>query len=272
MNHALVIGVSSTQYLKGRFPELPGVKYDVEAVSSLLKQRNFDTSTCGTGDDTSARAVAGRLLRFVELTGPGDLGIIYLAGHGYRVPDRSRRDRSKGHGNADEPDGWDEAFVCSDQLIRDDWWRESLWTQVRPAARIVTVVDACHSGFNLGLRAGPPPPPVQVPPPVVKDYYRLTLCACRDEETALDYARNDEGGGVVTMEMLDLLRSEPSLSYDKLWTRVATGVRDRYTSKEAGTPQLLYHGPDGSLLHSTAFTILPPKADPGADEPPPGDP
>ena len=237
------------------------MRFDVEAVTTLLKQRGFDTSSSTSPADTSARSVAGRLLRFVELTGPGDLGIIYLAGHGYRVRDTSK----------DETDYWDEAFVCSDKPILDDWWRESLWTLMRPAARIVAVIDACHAGFNLGLRPGPLRPPVQVPPPIVEDYYLLTLAACRDEETALEYARNDEGGGVVTTEMMGLVRSEPSLSYEDLWNKVATVV-DRYTDEEAGTPQVYNHGPDGSLLQSTAFTLFPPNANPGADEPPSRDP
>ncbi len=58
------------------------------------------------------------------------------------------------------------------------------------------------------------------------------------------------------MEMLSLLRLKPTLSYRDLWTKVATDVRDHYKSAHVGTPQLLYHGPDDSLLVSTAFQSL----------------
>lgn len=56
--------------------------------------------------------------------------------------------------------------------------------------------------------------------------------------------------------MLELLEVQPQLSYSDLWAQTATQVRDRYPSDEVGTPQLLYHGPDSSLLEATAFTPL----------------
>ncbi len=175
MNHALVIGVSSTEYGDGLFSELPGVNDDVRVVSALLKQRGFDVATRSSGDETRANAVAAALARFIDLTGAGDLGIIYLAGHGYQLADTS----------GDETDGWDEAFICSDEPILDDYWRDSLWSRMRPGARIVTVVDACHAASSTLAFEPDPRPSVPLPPPKAKDYYRLTLCACRDEETTL---------------------------------------------------------------------------------------
>jgi hypothetical protein len=254
MNRALAIGVASTEYGDGIFGQLPGVNDDVANVFAFIKERGFDVSKRAAGDDLSANAVASVLAQFIDHTGSSDLGIIYLAGHGYRVRDSS----------GDETDGWDEAFVCRDRPILDDWWRDSLWPRLRAGARIVIIVDTCHAASGeLGFRPGPPHP-VELPPPALKDYYRLSLCACRDEEETLEYARNDEGGGVVTMEMLSTMRLKPQLDYRELWTEVATDVRDRYYAAGAGTPQLLYHGPDDSLLESTAFKPLPETPTPSA--------
>jgi hypothetical protein len=242
VHRALLVGISSTSYLDGAFPELPGVATDVEAMAALLRARHFDVAVVPC--DANADDVASQLANFVDATGGGDVGVIYLAGHGYEIPDTSK----------DEIDGWDESFVCADRPISDDWFRDQLWPRARPKSRFVVVVDACHSAsMVLGLRActgsSPEPPPTMIS----SGFYRLTMSACRDKETTLELAKGDEGGGVVTTEMLGILRRDQQVSYRDLWSRVATSVRDRYYVQGLGAPQLSYHGRDTSLLTTRAF-------------------
>lgn len=239
---ALVVGVPETAYRGNLFPRLRGVGRDVAAVSSMLAARGFRVST-PSGAALSAGAVANALVEVVDATRSGDLTVIYLTGHGFQVPDTSM----------DEPDGdrWDEAFVCADRPILDDWFHDQLWPRARPGSQIVTIVDACHSDSIMRYIEAPPPAP-PIPITIVPDGpYRLTLSACRDEETTLDLGPGDDGGGVVTKAMLARLRLATS-PYRALWCRVAEDVHPD-PRRGIGVPQYSYLGPSDDLLDAAAF-------------------
>src|SRR3954463_9285877 len=121
---ALVVGVPHTTFGGSAFPPLAGVADDVAAVTALLEARGFSVTRLGPEPAPHVDEVASCLASFVDGVAPGDLGVVYLAGHGYRTPDTS----------GDEEDHWDEAFVCGDRAIPDDWFREQLWVRARPGA------------------------------------------------------------------------------------------------------------------------------------------
>ena len=75
-----------------------------------------------------------------QRAGPDDLAIFYFAGHGSQAFDL----------DGDEPDGLDETLAPTDVLktsaerdIRDDEFR--VWLSAIPA-RVVVILDSCHSG------------------------------------------------------------------------------------------------------------------------------
>lgn len=230
------------------FPPLAGVATDVRSMRSLLAGAGFEVTVARGAENLTSTGVKASLLRLVDETGPGDLAIIYLTGHGYRYPDTS----------GDEVDGWDEAFVCADGPIPDDWFRAKLWPHTKPGARIVAVVDACHSASAvLGLRPGDiPEPTLATNPAPVPGSYRLVLAACRDYETTVALGPSDGGGGVVTTVMREVLASNSLVSYRDLWREVAERVRDRYHNRRIGQPRIDSLGPDDGLLDSIAFHAI----------------
>jgi hypothetical protein len=242
---ALLIGVGETSFLSGQLPALPGVADDVRAVSQQLAKADIEVHTPTARDDVTAAGVARLLAELVDRTKAGDLAVMYLSGHGYRYRDAS----------GDETDGWDEAFVCSDGPLEDDWFRAQLWPRARAGARFVAIVDACHSSSAvLGLRVDDRPvAALTTRIPDSPGYYRIVLAACRDYETTIDVGRSDDGGGVATREMIALLREQRSLTYRSLWQQVAKNVRDRYPSRRVGTPRMDSFGPDDSLLDAIPF-------------------
>jgi Caspase domain len=232
-----LVGVRSTTW-DARLPDLPGVVADITALATLLRTRNFDV-TVASGADLTIDGVSKGLLKLLDDSGEGDLGVMYLSGHGYRLADQ----------DGDETDRWDEAFVCSDGPIRDDWFRLQLWPRMQPGSRIVAVIDACHSASALTMFQEPPAAPAPVPIVTWRPGpYRLVLSACKDEEVAFE--RPGGIGGVVTGQMLEVLANQPRLSYRDLWGEVAQ-VRRWYEG--IGEPQIDYLAPDDKLLESPAF-------------------
>ena len=254
---ALVIGVSTTSYGNGLFPSLPGVALDVRAVANLLQERGFEIRITGPDPSPSVEDVTLDLSTLVEETQPGDLAVIYLAGHGYFTPDREN----------DEDDRWDEIFLCADGALADDWFREGFWSRAQAGARFVVVIDACHSETATlgqvaaleGLQAlGLPAEPIwpQPTPLIVKrgrDFHRLVLAACRDEGETLELVGGDKGGGIVTREMLSVLHDEPGVTYADLWSRVGDELQRLYGDQLPRPPRLIDSGPDDTLPHSAAF-------------------
>jgi hypothetical protein len=237
------VGVGSTEFGGGAFPKLDGVPHDVKSVAAMLSDRGFDVSVPNTASELTAEGVGKALVELIDQSVRDDLSVIYLTGHGYRYPDSP----------GDEADGWDEAFVCGDRPIPDDWFRDQLWPRVKSGAKIVVIVDACHSeSISIGFAPPPllPTPMTKVVPP--SGYYRLVLAACRDQETALERGAFDGGGGVVTTQMLETLGST-DVSYRELWTQVATNVAFNYQGQSIGKPRYVSLGPDDDLLDRVAF-------------------
>jgi hypothetical protein len=236
---ALLVGVPSTDW-DSRLPHLPGVVADIQAMAALLGARDFEV-IIASGAGLTVTGVSEALVKMLDDSGEGDLGVMYLSGHGYHVADQ----------DGDETDPWDEAFVCSDGVIRDDWFRTTFWPRMQPGSQIVAVVDACHSASALTMLQKPPAQPSPVPTIVRQPgCYRLVLSACRDEEVTFE--RPGGVGGVVTGQVLEVLARQPTVSYRELWNEVAQ-VRRWYDG--IGEPQIDYLAPDDKLLESPAFWL-----------------
>ncbi|OQW92475.1 MAG: hypothetical protein BWK78_01615 [Thiotrichaceae bacterium IS1] len=99
--------------------------------------------------NASRKDFRGAVAQLVEEVKPDDLVFIFFSGHGYMLTDD----------NGDETDGLDEVFVMYDptqpgagseeQMVRDDEYAQ--WVKNLKTSKLVTVIDACHSG---GLQKG----------------------------------------------------------------------------------------------------------------------
>ena len=240
-SRALLVGVPKTTWLDGQLAELPGVEVDVQRMADFLSREGFDATVVCDPVQPTADRVRSELAKIVDATEAGDLSVIYLSGHGYRIPDE----------DGVEIDTWDEVFVCADGPIVDDWFRDRLWNTSQPASSMVVVVDACHSATSV-LEAFPDLR--RDHSPIVRAVrstanYRLVLSACADEEVSLQ--QSPTVGSVVTNEMLGLLAEQRGRSYRELWTTLADLVPARFSA--AGRPQLDTFGPDDRLVDSVAF-------------------
>ncbi|MFI5953793.1 caspase family protein [Cryptosporangium sp. NPDC051539] len=183
-------------------------------------------------------ALQRELLRLARETEPGDIAVFYFSGHGYRV-------RS---GGKDERDGWDEALVCEDLLLLDDWFRDTFWPNSHAGTRWVTCVDACFSQtVTYGVTGTPDPKRVRFPAQVFSDRWRIGLAACGESERALELPPEGRyvARGLMTDVMLQALEETPDASYTELWQAVGT-----YTVSVGGLgvgpPPDLYYSAPGS--------------------------
>ena len=241
---ALIMGVPVTRYQPGgrQFPALTTASEDVNNMRRLLQGGGFSDSAIDVRPpDLSAEDAMSDMIRLVAATREGDLSVMYFSGHGWSFPDPGPA--------PDEAN--DECLVFADKPIVDDWARSRLWPKARAGARVVVMLDACHSATAiLGLgddKAAPPARASDTP------WWRLVLSACGDEETTL---AADDTGGAITYEVTEALRTVPRMTYRELWPVVAQGVLERFHAHGIGRPVQNYSGPDDSLLALPALTAL----------------
>ena len=154
-----------------------------------------------------------------------DMVYVHFSGHGVQIPDAS----------GDELDGMDECLVPEDyasgKLLSDDWLHAWLMT-VHPGTRVVMVVDACHSGTALDLKA-------------MEGRKVLYLSGCLDAQTSIEKTSS----GVMTSRLISVLRSDMSLWFDapRLHTALCAKLRaERFQ-------QLPVLGTSHSLLADPVF-------------------
>ena len=143
--HGLFIGINDyVEYEGVDGGDLQGAEGDALLMRQTMQERwgldPANTKTLLSREATKSEiqdAISGWLAGRVE---PGDLAIVYFAGHGAQAFDL----------DGDEPDGLDETLAPADVLplssandIRDDEFR--LWLATL-SADVVVILDSCHSG------------------------------------------------------------------------------------------------------------------------------
>lgn len=124
---------------------------DVELVKDTLLRQGFDVTTL-TGPGATAAAIRRALGRLARECRSGELVYIHFSGHGQAFEDLS----------GDEEDGWDEAIVPYDAMLRysrgtyeggchiiDDELEEyfsAVRSKVGEKGYVYVVLDACHMG------------------------------------------------------------------------------------------------------------------------------
>ena len=178
-----------------------------------------------------------------ERAGPGDLAIFYFAGHGSQAFDL----------DGDEPDGLDETLAPSDVLktsterdIRDDEFRVWLST-IR--ARVVVILDSCHSG-TATRGTGPMRARIlnrEIPseggrePERVRQRYDpesmsdgsitvIEVAAAGPSQSAMEGAfrmdgRDEQGGAFTHYLVKALWEASPTATYDDVIGRVVSSLK-----------------------------------------------
>ncbi len=159
--YALLIGCSHYEYQAGA--ELKGPPNDVREMAQALTTRfGFEIGAVrqlvGWPDDLTQRPTHDNIMReFLELERniqPNSYVVIYLSGHGIRVPIPDSQTDPLDPTNP-EWDGYDEAFVAADarytdgglqNLIRDDEIGRCLDALRAKGAHVWAIFDCCHSG------------------------------------------------------------------------------------------------------------------------------
>ena len=159
--YALVVGCS--QYIHLPNKRLNGPINDVgEVAKALVTAFGFPNEhvhrLVGWPDDVSQRPTRANIVRefqwLIDNIAPHSQVVIYLSGHGTRVPIPESQTNPLDPSNP-EPDGFDEAFVSADahyvdgqlkNLIMDDElgvWLDALRNK---DAHVWALFDCCHSG------------------------------------------------------------------------------------------------------------------------------
>lgn len=166
--HALLVGCTRYIHLSTEL-SLQGPENDTTLLRDLLTGEtfHFDPSRISVlagwpGDERrrpTRQNILGELQRLARIALPGEVVVVFLAGHGSQQP-------ADAAPNDPEPDGLDEIFLPADvqatggpsgrvkNAITDDEIRERIAAIRDRGAFVWLLVDACHSGTLI--RGAPP--------------------------------------------------------------------------------------------------------------------
>ena len=251
---ALIVGVSQPLRSSGwNASRLTGVDDDVRTMSQFLKACHFEVTTLAEGEATRDR-VLKKIGEARETLSTGDFFVFVYSGHGGRQQDQ----------DFDENDRQDELLLVYDKPIVDDDLA-TLWKGFKSGVRILTLMDACHSGtmFRKAITRGEirevhttPARPPMVGLPKTEDGQSGTtrssdfriqadlihIGACRDSQTAADTSQ----GGAFTLALLRAMQSRPR-DYDQLHGKIGANLASRRQVSE-----LHVFGPGGSDFRKQA--------------------
>lgn len=136
--HALLIGLNEVkaQHYGGWHGTLNYAEAGVKRVNGeIIALRGFNTPHILLRAQATRLNVQNKLNTLANAAFPGDLVVVYYAGHGKQEQDKQRL----------EVDKLDEAWCLYDGLFLDDeLW--TAWCQFKKGVRILLVSDSCNSG------------------------------------------------------------------------------------------------------------------------------
>lgn len=210
-SRALVVGVPDTE-VPGFLP-LAGASKDARDIANLLGARGFGEVLLRP-DGIYLNEFTSLLVQLRSVTLDGDLGLIYVSGHGYR-----RRDN-----NGDERDGYDEMLVLTDGKLPDDWFSEHFWPYVHTGSQWVTCADTCFGATAILAARVPQENEIDdVALPAVRrpaDVSRISLAAAGESAEALQISADNYIASWYTSQIIDLLQDVPDMTYEQLWNRL----------------------------------------------------
>lgn len=153
-NQALLVGIGAYDTEKTGWNKING-NNDAGLLESKLKALRYNVTTLKDSNATKGN-IKTALSNLITATKTGDIVYIHFSGHGQLVEDL----------NNDEPDGFDQSFVCYDacfssrynvngssykgqnHLIDDELfpYLNQLKSKVGPQGKIIVAFDSCYSG------------------------------------------------------------------------------------------------------------------------------
>ncbi len=272
--HALVIGIDEYPLLRRMTPggqplgDLKGCVNDARRMAQVLCQRYLFPAAHVTlliNEQASREGILGGLADLLRRIDPGDVAVIFYAGHGSQMPDREKTKLS----------GWDETLVPHDsgrneqpnRDITDDELRLWLLRFINKPSYVTLIFDCCYSAtlhrnaFATFERAVPrderaaeklPPSPLtpdqiqqlqaaesQLPSQtengawLPSDDRYVVLAGCRADETAKEHSvyKNQQllTHGALTYFLLDQIAgSAEGATYRDVFERTALEVSKHY--------------------------------------------
>lgn len=249
---ALLIGVSDYTVLDA---DLKGPANDVRLMAEVLAARGVApgamvalTSDAAGLDPAIARAeptraaILSAMARLQDSAAPGDTIVFYFSGHGAEAPDLSG-DEGGGYDEILLPAdaaGWKGAIGAVENALLDDELQD--WAQgvLAKGARLVGLIDACHSatGFRAVGGAGVPrglstealsipegevsPAPAAPAPPLTGEF--VFLYSSQSDQRSFEYPLADGSGwhGEFTLRLAQVLQAAPEAS----WAQVLAATSD----------------------------------------------
>jgi metacaspase-1 len=267
---ALLVGVSDYEFLDA---DLKGPVFDVALMAQTLTARGVSpdqiTMLSSAADATALprRAeILAAMDRLATISGPEDTVVFYFSGHGSQAPDASGDEQ----GGADEillpmdAKGWQGAVAQVENALLDD--ELAAWAKrvTATGAKLVGIIDACHSGTGFRAVSGigtarvlPPEMlgiPDDLPAPALTQGYDISgdfafLYSSQPDQRSFEYplglGADQRWYGAFTLALAQSLVDAPQAS----WRQVLATTRDRMTQ---GTARQEPDG-EGTLLDAPVF-------------------
>lgn len=237
---ALLIGVGT--YLDPRISRLAGPVNDVNRVRDLLMNGYAfprENICILTDEDATFVAIEDAFEKMLErIASTDDVVVIYFAGHGSQTDDL----------NGDEADGRDETIVLHDSRVNghgdllDDDLNRWLTKLNGKSFHVTLILDSCNSGSAARGRSAFKKrwahpltgSPVKVSDGDATDWTPTSFSGLTVLSAAIDgtAAMEEDGGGLFTQALIDILSGSPHQTYGQLAKRLPPLLR------AAGTPQI----------------------------------
>ncbi len=231
---ALIVGVSQPLPSSGwKADPLSGVDDDVRNMKDFLgNDCRFEVESLLNSQSTRS-AVLAKIRQAKDTLKRGDFFVFVYSGHGGSQADQ----------NGDETDRKDEVLLTYDRPIVDDELAE-LWVGFKSGVRILTLMDACHSGTMMRKATARGKVTEIVPSPAapfslgtsrltsgasrsgdsLKTKARLIhISACRDSQKAADVG----SGGAFTLALLKAMKTPPPSDYNQLHADIQRNLSNR---------------------------------------------
>ena len=233
-SHALLIGASD--YTAG-WPDLPGVKEDIDAVEKILKQHHFTITKVSNPD---RKALDAALEQFIHDYGldEGNRLLVYFAGHGYTVT--KKYGEEMGYivpVDAPSPHNDEKGFIGKAMPIE----RIELFAKRIDAKHALFIFDSCFSGAIFSLSRAIP---ASITDKTSKPVRQFITSGDADEEvpdisvfrqqfvSALSGEGDSNGDGYLTGSELGSFLTDTVINYSENTQHPQYGkIRNRHLNK-----------------------------------------
>lgn len=194
MTHTMLsIGIN---YVNSKSSKLEGCWNDVHEIQRVfcgispaeritLTDEHFNQ---GTANWPTRDNIFAAIDRFTTKMVANKTYVFHYSGHGGQLPSSDPQSADP------EPDGLDEClFDTNEQIFTDDELKQRLINRVPAGARLLCLVDACHSGTSMDLRDGE------------GSSWIICISGCRDNETSADTYWNHKPSGALTGLFIEMI-------------------------------------------------------------------